>query len=75
MTCLALAWLPLVMIAVGVSRPRPVTISWRTVPGYEDWAVQRQRPAPPAPRGPIPKDVTVKQKMARKLSTKPGREP
>ena len=23
----------LVMITVGVSRPRPVTISWRTVPG------------------------------------------
>ena len=30
-------------------------------------------PPPPAPRGPIPKGATVKQKMARKLSTKPGR--
>ena len=30
-------------------------------------------PPPVAPRGPIPKDATVKQKMARKLSTKPGR--
>lgn len=30
-------------------------------------------PPPPAPRGPVPKDATVKQKMARKLSTKPGR--
>ena len=29
-------------------------------------------PPPPAPRGPIPKGATVKQKMARKLSTKPG---
>jgi len=30
-------------------------------------------PPPPAPRGPVPKDASVKQKMARKLSTKPGR--
>ena len=30
-------------------------------------------PPPPAPRGPIPKDATVQQKMARKLSTKAGR--
>lgn len=30
-------------------------------------------PPPPAPRGPIPKGATVKQKMARKLSTKAGR--
>jgi hypothetical protein len=29
---------------------------------------------PDAPRGRIPKDATVKQKMARKLRTKPGRE-
>lgn len=28
---------------------------------------------PPAPRGRIPKDATVKQRMARKLRTKPGR--
>jgi IS5 family transposase len=28
---------------------------------------------PPAPRGPIPKNATVKQRMARKLRTKPGR--
>ena len=34
---------------------------------------RHNEPAPPAPRGPIPKDATVKQKMARKLSTKPGR--
>jgi hypothetical protein len=30
-------------------------------------------PAPVAPRGPIPKTATGKQRMARKLSTKPGR--
>jgi transposase len=29
---------------------------------------------PPAPRGPIPKNATVKQRMARKLRTKKGRE-
>lgn len=28
---------------------------------------------PPAPRGPIPKDATVKQRMARKLRTKAGK--
>lgn len=28
---------------------------------------------PPAPRGRIPKDATVKQRMARRLRTKPGR--
>jgi transposase len=28
---------------------------------------------PPAPRGPIPKNATIKQRMARKLRTKPGR--
>ena len=26
-------WSSLVMMTVGLSRPRPVTISWRTVPG------------------------------------------
>lgn len=30
-------------------------------------------PAPPAPRGRIPTGATAKQRMARKLSTKPGR--
>jgi transposase len=30
-------------------------------------------PAPVAPRGPIPKNATRKQRMARKLRTKPGR--
>jgi len=30
--------------------------------------------APPAPRGPIPKNATAKQRMARKLRTKKGRE-
>jgi len=33
----------------------------------------RDEPVPPAPRGPIPKGATAKQKMARKLLTKPGR--
>lgn len=33
----------------------------------------RDEPVPRAPRGPIPKNATVKQKMARKLLTKPGR--
>ena len=32
-----------------------------------------ERP-PPAPRGPIPKNATAKQRMARKLRTKKGRE-
>lgn len=31
-------------------------------------------PAPIAPRGPIPKDATPKQRMARKLKTKKGQE-
>ena len=33
----------------------------------------RDEPAPPAPRGPIPQHATAKQRMARKLLTKPGR--
>ena len=33
----------------------------------------RDEPVPRAPRGPIPKNATPKQKMARKLLTKPGR--
>ena len=35
---------------------------------------KHNEPAPPAPRGPVPKDATPKQRMARKLSTKAGRE-
>jgi transposase len=34
---------------------------------------KHDEPVPPAPRGPIPKDATRKQRMARKLTTKPGR--
>ena len=34
---------------------------------------KHNEPAPPAPRGPIPKNASVKQRMARKLSTKAGR--
>ncbi len=34
---------------------------------------KHHEPPPPAPRGPVRKDATVKQRMARKLSTKPGR--
>jgi transposase len=34
---------------------------------------KHDEPAPPAPRGRIPKDATPKQRMARKLATKPGR--
>jgi transposase len=34
---------------------------------------KHDEPAPPAPRGRIPKAATAKQRMARKLSTKPGR--
>jgi transposase len=34
---------------------------------------KHDEPAPPAPRGRIPKDATAKQRMARKLTTKPGR--
>ena len=40
-------------------------------------ATERQKhghSAPPAPRGRIPKDATVKERMARKLRTKKGRE-
>jgi hypothetical protein len=32
-SALVLIWLSLVMMTVGWSRPRPVTMSWRTVPG------------------------------------------
>jgi transposase len=35
---------------------------------------KRSEPQPPAPRGPIPKDATPKQRMARKLKTKQGAE-
>ncbi len=34
---------------------------------------KRSEPQPPAPRGPIPRDATPKQRMARKLKTKRGR--
>lgn len=34
---------------------------------------KHDEPAPPPPRGRIPKNATPKQRMARKLSTKPGR--
>jgi transposase len=34
---------------------------------------KRSEPQPPAPRGPIRKDATPKQRMARKLKTKKGR--
>ncbi len=34
---------------------------------------KHDEPAPPAPRGRIPKHATPKQRMARKLATKPGR--
>jgi transposase len=34
---------------------------------------KRSEPQPPAPRGPIGKDATAKQRMARKLKTKKGR--
>jgi transposase len=34
---------------------------------------KHSEPPPPAPRGPIPKDATPKQKMARKTRTKKGR--
>lgn len=34
---------------------------------------KRSEPQPPAPRGPVPKDATAKQRMARKLQTKRGR--
>ena len=34
---------------------------------------KHDEPAPPPPRGRIPKDATRKQRMARKLATKPGR--
>lgn len=33
---------------------------------------KHDEPPPPAPRGPIPKDATAKQRMARKLQTKKG---
>jgi hypothetical protein len=35
---------------------------------------KHSEPQPPAPRGPIPKDATAKQRMARKLKTKKGAE-
>jgi len=35
---------------------------------------KHSEPQPPAARGPIPKDATAKQRMARKLKTKKGRE-
>jgi hypothetical protein len=36
---------------------------------------KQSEPQPPAPRGPIPKDATPKQRMARKLKTKKGHAP
>ncbi len=35
---------------------------------------KHDEPQPPAPRGPIPKDATAKQRIARKLQTKKGAE-
>ena len=35
---------------------------------------RHSEPQPPAPRGPVPKDATAKQRMARKLKTKKGAE-
>jgi IS5 family transposase len=35
---------------------------------------KHDEPPPPAPRGPIPKDATPKQRMARKTPTKKGRK-
>jgi transposase len=35
---------------------------------------KHSEPQPPAPRGPIPKDATAKQRMARKTRTKKGRK-
>ena len=32
-SALVVIWSSLVMMTVGASRPRPVTMSWRTVPG------------------------------------------
>ena len=34
---------------------------------------KHSEPQPPAPRGPVPRDATAKQRMARKLRTKRGR--
>lgn len=34
---------------------------------------KHSEPPPPAPRGPVPKNATAKQRMARKLKTKEGR--
>ncbi len=34
---------------------------------------KHSEPSPPAPRGPVPKNATAKQRMARKLKTKEGR--
>lgn len=36
--------------------------------------LKHSQPPPPAPRGPIPKDATPKQRMARKTRTKKGRK-
>ncbi|MEU6318144.1 IS1182 family transposase [Streptomyces sp. NPDC047009] len=35
--------------------------------------LKREEQVPPAPRGRIPKDATLKERMARKLRTKPGK--
>jgi hypothetical protein len=37
-------------------------------------AFNHSEPQPPAPRGPVPKNATAKQRMARKLKTKKGAE-
>jgi hypothetical protein len=44
------------------------------VDAYIATAKQKHGRPPPSPRGRVPKDATVKERMARKLRTKKGRE-
>ena len=50
-----------------------ITVGHRLDPHIATGRFKHSEPQPPAPRGPIAKDATAKQRMARKLKTKNGR--
>jgi transposase len=50
-----------------------ITVAHGLDPHIATGRFKHSEPQPPAPRGPIPKNATAKQRMARKLKTKKGR--
>ena len=50
-----------------------ITVEHGLDPHIATGRFKHSEPPPPAPRGPVPRDATPKQRMARKLRTKKGR--